>query len=80
MNVVAVAVAVAHGDPGGSEGVDPHQAQLKGCDHVPLGTACLDPFWQRQRDMQIAPISCDAFEALAQIMAPGPKNSSADQL
>lgn len=80
MNVVTASVAVAHGDPGSSEWIDPHQPQLKVRDHVPLRTACLHPFGQRQRDMQIARASCDALEPLAQIMAPGPGNGSADQL
>ena len=80
MDVVAASVAVAHGDPSGSEWIDPHQTQLKGCDHVPLGTACLNPFRQRQSDMQITRTSCDALEPLSQIMAPCPGDGAADQL
>ena len=80
MDVVAISVAVAHGDPSGSEWIDTHQLQLEGRDLVPLGTACLDPFRQRQRDVQVTRISCDALEPLAQIMAPGPGDGAADQL
>nr|WP_321508779.1 hypothetical protein [uncultured Celeribacter sp.] len=80
MDVVAISVAVAHGDPRGSEWIDIHQLQLEGRDHVPLGTACLDSFRQRQRDMQVTRTSRDALEPLSQIMAPCPGDGAADQL